>query len=455
MANDGATTAARLTPALRDIPEAIQWHEGMLLSPQHFQQQTARWEGLLQSALLAQNPFAWGLRHLRLDGAALPAGQFRVQQVEAIFPDGTAVWYDAATHAGEALALDLAAAAEAYPHQALTVYLVMPVRTAAAAHGDTARYRSFEGDAVVDENTGEGALAIPRLRPRLHLMAGEFPPARWTALPIARIEQRDEAFALTDYIPPLLAALPDSPLHELCAGVAQRLRAKALFLAERARAPSVAALTPVVWESKRQIQSLVTALPTLEALLASGQPHPWMLYLAFCTLAGHVAALADSLQPPVLPAYRHEDVRPAFEAVREFVVRAVNEGISDAYLALPMERREGSFSLRFDSAWVQRRLVLGIRRPAGASEADMVAWGQQCLAASEEVIPSLREKRILGLRRQLLGPGDELAAGSGEVLFELAADPAFLRPDRPFQVMNFGGGATPAALTLYVRTLEV
>ncbi|HVA64451.1 MAG TPA: hypothetical protein VNF74_12055, partial [Terriglobales bacterium] len=60
MANDGAGTAARLTatvPELREIPEAIQWHEGMLLSPQHFQQQAARWEGLLQSALLAQNPF--------------------------------------------------------------------------------------------------------------------------------------------------------------------------------------------------------------------------------------------------------------------------------------------------------------------------------------------------------------------------------------------------------------
>ena len=458
MANDGAGTAARLTatvPELREIPEAIQWHEGMLLSPQHFQQQAARWEGLLQSALLAQNPFAWGLRQLRLDLSVLPAGRFRVRQLEAAFPDGSAAWFEASADAGAALELDLAAALAAYPGHALTIYLTVPVRTPASAHGEGARFQSVPGGAVVDENTGEGTVAVPRLRPRLGLMAGDPPPARFCALPIAQVEQRDEAFALTDYLPPTLTVAPDSALHQMCAAVAQRLRAKALFLAERARAPSVAALTPVVWESKRQIHSLVTALPPFEALLASGQPHPWTLYLSFCALAGHVAALADSLQPPLLPPYRHDDMLTAFVAVRDFVLRAVREGVSDAYLAIPMERRDGVFSLRCDAAWTQRRLVIGIRRPAGASEADMVQWGQQCLAAAEEVIPALREKRILGLRRQLLGPGDELAAGAGEVLFELSPDPVFLAPDRVLQVLNMGGGAAgPAAIMLYVRTPE-
>jgi len=458
LANDGASTAARLTSALsalREIPEAIQWHEGMLLSPQHFQQQAARWDGLLQSALLTQNPFAWGLRDLRLDLSVLPAGRFRVRQLEAVFPDGSSAWYDATAGATAPLELDLAAAAAAFPSPALMIYLTVPVRTPASAHGEAARFISHPGEAVVDENTGEGAVAVPRLRPRLGLMAGDLPPARLCAVPIAQVEQRDDAFALTDYLPPTVTVAPDSALHQLCAAVAQRLRAKALFLAERARAPSVAALTPVVWESKRQIHSLVAALPPFEALLAGGQPHPWTLYLAFCALAGHVAALADSLQPPLLPPYRHDDMRTAFTAVRDFVLRAVSEGISDAYLAIPMELRNGIFSQRCDAAWTARRLVIGIRRPAGASEADMVHWGQQCLAATEEVIPSLREKRILGLRRQLLSPGDELAAGAGEVLFELSPDPAFLLPDRVLQVLNLGGGtAGPAAIMLYVRTPE-
>ena len=31
-----------------EIPDAIQWHEGLLLTPQHFQQMSARHEALVQ-----------------------------------------------------------------------------------------------------------------------------------------------------------------------------------------------------------------------------------------------------------------------------------------------------------------------------------------------------------------------------------------------------------------------
>lgn len=456
MANEGAgAAAAQRTSAWRDIPDAIQWHDGMLLSPQHFQQQVGRWEALLQAAIIGLNSHAWGLRHLRLDTNALPAGQFRVRQLEALFPDGTPVWYDAADAAAEELALDLTALVGDGPPRPLTIYLAVPVRTAAAAHGDAGRYRSWPGAPVADENTGEGALEIPRLRLRLRLFAGATPPLRYCSFPLAEVERRDEAFALTGYIAPTPDVGVDSPLHRMCVDVAQRLRAKALFLSERLRAPSVAPLAPVVAEGRRQIHSLVTALPPFEALLAGGRAPTWPLYLAFCALAGHVAALADSLQPPVLPAYRHDDLRSSFAAVRDFVLRAVNEGVSETYLAIPMEGGNGSFHIRFDASWAGRRLAIGIRRPAGSSESEMLTWGQQCLIGSEDAMSGLREKRILGLRRQLIPPGDELSAGAGVVLFELTADPAFLHPDRELQVLNNNGSsAGPAEVVLYVKNPE-
>ena len=46
-------------PELNDIPEAVQWHEGMLLAPQHFQLSARRGEALLGYALGAAAPFAW------------------------------------------------------------------------------------------------------------------------------------------------------------------------------------------------------------------------------------------------------------------------------------------------------------------------------------------------------------------------------------------------------------
>ncbi|MGH2520505.1 MAG: type VI secretion system baseplate subunit TssK, partial [Chloroflexota bacterium] len=78
-------------------------------------------------------------------------------------------------------------------------------------------------------------------------------------------------------------------------------------------------------------------------------------------------------------------------------------------------------------------------------------WGEQCLVGSEEVVPALRAKRTLGLRRRLLGPGDELAAPAGVVLFELSYDAAMVLPERPLWIENPGATAAPAELTLYVK----
>ena len=79
-----------------DLPEAIQWSEGMLLRPHHFQQATLRQESLLyyHAALIA--PFHWGVRHLKIDEVLLVDGGFRVLELEAVMPDGLVVSHPAA-----------------------------------------------------------------------------------------------------------------------------------------------------------------------------------------------------------------------------------------------------------------------------------------------------------------------------------------------------------------------
>ena len=78
-----------------DIPEAIQWHEGMLLSPQHFQQSAWRHELLVQYGSLLVAPYCWGVRSLTLDTKLLPGGTFRVLELEAVMSDGSLVSHKA------------------------------------------------------------------------------------------------------------------------------------------------------------------------------------------------------------------------------------------------------------------------------------------------------------------------------------------------------------------------
>ena len=42
----------------RNVPHRIEWHEGMLLAPQHFQQVSARMDALVAWHTLAVSPFA-------------------------------------------------------------------------------------------------------------------------------------------------------------------------------------------------------------------------------------------------------------------------------------------------------------------------------------------------------------------------------------------------------------
>ena len=54
---------------LADIPEAVVWHEGMLLAPQHFQQSNRRLESVLGYHLNVASQFYWGVRRLTVDTA--------------------------------------------------------------------------------------------------------------------------------------------------------------------------------------------------------------------------------------------------------------------------------------------------------------------------------------------------------------------------------------------------
>ena len=73
----------------------VQWHEGMLLSPQHFQQDAIH--QATESALKAylSEPMSWGVERLAFDNALLGGGRIRVLSLRAVFPDGTPVWYEA------------------------------------------------------------------------------------------------------------------------------------------------------------------------------------------------------------------------------------------------------------------------------------------------------------------------------------------------------------------------
>jgi type VI secretion system protein ImpJ len=425
----------------------------MLLAPQHFQQLVLRQDALLQyhAGLLA--PFHWGVRHLRLDAVRLGEGVLRVTELEAVMPDGLVVAYGPGSP-GE-LEADLTPYAEAMKSGAVTVHLAVPARRPGLSpvKGDLPRYESIEGEPVSDESTGDGDLRVPRLRPRLTLLVADHPPQKYVSFPLARVEYANETFGAAEFVPPMLSVPLDSPLGEMCAGIARRLREKAMFLSEQARSPAVASRPPQLLETRALIHSLVAPLPHFEAVLGPGVAHPYALYLALTWLVGHLAAVGRGLLPPVLDAYDHNDAWASFARARDFIVRSVDEGILESFTAFPFYLEKGVFNLTFDEDWRTRRLVLGVRGQPGASDAETAAWVQQCLIGSKSRMPGLRDRRVLGARRERIDSDGDLVPSTGVVLFALEADPETVEPNQLLQMWNAGDRGEPRAseVVLYVK----
>lgn len=433
-------------PVLADqIPDAVQWHEGMLLTPQHFQQSDSRHEALVQYGTLAIDPYCWGVRRLTFDTELLPTGIFRVLDLEAVMPDGLVARY--ANDVQRPLDLDLNPHIGAMKSDNVTVHLAVATRAVNEMNGSLSRFEAYEGPPVRDANTGEGDLRLPRLRPRLILLASEEPPAKYVSFPLVKLRFRDEAVTAADFIPPTTAVRLDSPLGIMCSQLAARIREKAMLLAERVRS----------LEDRFRVHSLVAGLPQFEAVLGTGLSHPYPLYLALCSLAGQLSALGNSMAPPVFDMYRHADLRRTFTPVLDYAARMLAEGVPETYAAHPFEFKEGGFSRLFDGAWATKRLILGLRLPTGVSEREMITWSEQCLIGSESVIPSLRDKRILGAGRQFIEREGDLSPARGVVFFVLSADPQFVKAGEVLRIVGLGERGLafrPLEIVLYVSGLK-
>lgn len=437
------------------VPDAVQWHEGMLLAPQHFQLAATRSEELLHYHVLAASPFHWGIRRLRFDTALLAGGIVRVTELEAVLPDGLLVVYGA--DRGTPLEADLNLYAEEARRGPLTVHLAVPARRREDQPfaGTLARYESFEGREVADDNTGEGAIPVPRLRPRASLLVTQTPPDKYVSIPLARVAFADEAFSLTDFVPPQLGVSPASPLGEACVRRARRVREKALYLCEKARAGASGSRNGSAAEMQSAVQALVAELPHLDAVLATGVSHPLTVYLALCSLAGRLGSLG-MVVPPSFRGYDHDDLWATFAPVLEFCDRML-DAVQETYTATPFHFGDGGFNLALRPEWMARTLVVGVVPQAGMTEADAAAWFEETRIATRGRMQSVRDRRIRGSERKRIDTvGDlGLVGGKGTVLFAIRVDPDLVEAEDVLQVAHpaeHTGRPRPREMYLYTRS---
>lgn len=431
----------------------VQWHEGMLLMPQHFQQMDMRMENIITYSMSYAVPFFWGIINLKIDEALLTQGIFRPFELEAIMPDGFLVV--GLSDSQPPLEIDLTPfqdKIEATPHY---IYLCIPHQRKPDQEegGELARYKSSFTPHIVDINTGEQAIDIPCLIPNLSLHVGLEPPAHYTALPIAQVSYDTKSFDLTEYIPPLIQVDALSTLGKMCHELTYQIRQKLGYLQQKVQAVTERITKDFFFEELEEIRlKLIAGLLPFEAVLATGKAHPFYLYQALCGLAAHISGVKYGDIPPRLEPYDHLDMMKNYSQLIQYIEKVLGE-IEESYTVIPFTLNERVFTLQLQSAWIGDRLILGARAHPGTTTEDLIQWIKNCVIVTDKYITIAKDDRVLGASRKFVSevPSMNLVPTKGVQLFIVDIDQRYIDSRGVLCLFNFSDddSTRPLEVVLY------
>lgn len=497
--SDPANKAAELRKAdsgpvvleAHDIPDLLNWHEGMLLMPWHFQQSTRRSEALAGWLVQASHPHGWGVRSLT---SSLDKGVFQVRALEAVMPDRMMISYRDTEH--EALRVDVSAALQKW-HQVHVHVAAVRWPGLERGWGGEARYGVAAGAAplagldVQDDETDETFAEKPWLRPRLTLELTEGPldslPGRLVGLPLACLILREGAVVHEPYQPPSLALGTflrggngvDSPILEEADLVRRELTRKVAFLKDNLRARRRSAeggddpeLAPQsrheVLETVAQffrsrqplldLQAVSRTLPRLNAMISDASAtHPQAAFLTLCDVLGDLSAIGGEFRlPDALPGYEHRDLLRSFARVRE-QIGTILETLNQRYRAVPFEIQKGDdgtvrFRLKKRPASTDAAFVICAFADPGADGTGIDRWMAKARIATEQSMREKPEKRTRGAEREFISEDEALDTRSTTErrLYRIRDSRDDIVKDDPVLIVEGEGENPPAQLYLYV-----
>ncbi len=432
----------------------VQWHEGLLLYPQHFQQMRREFQELSLCYLSMASPYYWGVRHVFVDEGVLASGILRIKTLLAVMPDGSVLRHDESSL--NPIEINLKDHMEEFDKGPVLIHLAVVgyQKNMDIVHGDFPRYDSVEGPLLADENTGDGAVAIPRLALKAYLCVGDVVPLRYTSFPLFKVKAHDGGFVFDDFIAPALDIRKSSALGHIGADLVKTLRKNTAILSESLQAPSTQDTIPLLDRYKQHYDTLVANLLVLEALVSSEETHPFTLYLELCRIAGVFCSFSPGgYMLPILGAYTHNDLRKTFTPLVALIDQML-AFIKNASSAFSFRLEGRIFKNILKSEWVQEdSVILGIIIPMGTNTQAMMNWINEAVIASVSMAQKAIEKRVLGAPRESVDqiPEIGLTATKGKILLRVAAGSEYIKTGEDLFIFNASDmdSVRPAEILLY------
>jgi type VI secretion system protein ImpJ len=385
--------------------EPVIWSKGTFLSPQHMQWQDRFLEDLLHFQLQALQFRPWGFGRLRIDQAALAAGDLVIAEAAGILPDG--LLFDIPESDPRPPAKPLAEHFEA-DVKSLDVYLAVPsyrdggFNVATARRGTGTRFRA-ETEIVRDENTGRAEQPITVARKNLRLLAGTENREDSSTLRLARVLKTEDGLFRLDsrFVPTLLDFHASEYLVSIVRRLVEILSAKSAELAGSRRqknqslADFTAADVPRFW----LLYTVNCALPEFRHLFETGPCNPETLYAAMLSLGGALSTFSLETQPRDFPLYDHEDLGRCFSALDEKLRLLLETAVPANFVSLPLKPiRPAIYAASIDDEKYLHHTRMYLALSTETDRAELVSKAPQLIKISSlDVIEHLVQQALPGI----------------------------------------------------------
>lgn len=384
---------------LKKIPYSVQWHDGMLLSSQHFQTFDHYHNSLCTLIGRCANSFDYGILKLKIDESALVSGTIIINEILGILDDGTILNYNSEY---ENYKLEYNISEHIKNINKTKIYLCVLKHT----HGNNnfeqnlPRYFSILNEDIKDENTGENPINIPSKKPKFLLMSESELSDKFSYLPLIEITKKDNILSKTDFIPPYIKLTNECPLYELLSSIVKSSKQKIGYILSKKNL----AKDNYIIDSALRI--LVAYSITIESLLNTQLISPFEIYKVTLEFAAQLLGFSVSNIVPILPSYNHLDSMNCFKKLEEHIDKSLNQ-IIEFSSAIPFILEENIFKLKLIKDWDSKKeLIIGIKRSDKSTQDEFITWVNGAQIVSESMIDDIKQKRVLGANRNMVSSSD-------------------------------------------------
>jgi type VI secretion system protein ImpJ len=333
--------------------ERVVWSEGMLMCPQHLQQQDLFFEATLAARLAAVAPHGWGVASMTIDEGELSAGSLKLSEFSGVLSAGLPLEFfpgDAAGPPARPLADHFSPTTST-----LEVYLAVPAAREGIPNyqdpvddSSSARYR-ITNRPVPDLTIAKTEHIIGFGRPNAVLRFGPESREDYEAIKIAEVvrDATGQYQLSSDYIPPALKVSASKVLCSTLQDLLSTMLSKQRTLADARRQIDDAAVEFNAQDITRYLllNALSTSIPTVRFIVESQLASPLQAYLTLITLGGALTTFSGDVDPSTFPQFVHTDLRATFGKLVATLNKMLGATVRDRCITVPLDARQ-------DGMWI-------------------------------------------------------------------------------------------------------